>query len=141
MESRRRTTCDDRPRRPLRSLDALGRDEVQVRDELLADLDHNLYARRQKASEALAALGTVVRSALQQHRTTAPAEARQRIDDLLKWLDQTELTPEMLRQVRAVEALERTGTPEARAVLEKLGQGAADALLTREARAALGRMK
>ena len=81
-----------------------------------------------------------MRSALQQHRPTAPAEARQRIDDLLKRLDQTELTPEMLRQVRAVEALERAGTPEARAVLEKLGQGAADAPLTREARAALGRM-
>ena len=46
----------------------------------------------------------------------------------------------MLRQVRAVEALERAGTPEARAMLEKLGQGAADAPLTREARAALGRM-
>src|SRR5204863_10199343 len=34
--------------------------------ELLADLDHNLYTRRQKASEALAALGPAVRSALQQ---------------------------------------------------------------------------
>jgi WD40 repeat protein len=109
--------------------------------ELLADLDHNQYARRQKASESLAALGTVVRSALEQHRPTAPAEARQRIDDLLRRLDQTEWTPEMLRQARAVEALERAGTPDAKAVLEKLAQGAADALVTREARAALGRMK
>jgi hypothetical protein len=47
----------------------------------------------------------------------------------------------LLRQSRAVEALERAGTPEAKTVLEKLGQGAADALVTREARAALGRMK
>jgi WD40 repeat protein len=109
--------------------------------ELLADLDHNQYARRQKASEALAALGPAVKSALRQHRTTAPAEARQRIDELLKRLDQSEWTPEMLRQVRAVEALERASTPEARAVLKKLGQGAADALLTREAGAALQRMK
>jgi len=109
--------------------------------ELLADLDHNQYVRRQRASESLAALGTVVRSALEQHRPTASAEARQRIDDLLRRLDQTEWTPEMLRQSRAVEALERAGTPEAKAVLEKLGQGAPDALVTREARAALGRMK
>jgi WD40 repeat protein len=115
-------------------------DQARV-TELLADLDHNQYARRQKASESLAALGTVVRSALQQHRTTAPAEARQRIDELLRRLDQTDWTPEMLRQSRAVEALERAGSPEAKAVLEKLGQGAADALVTREARAALGRMK
>lgn len=109
--------------------------------ELLADLDHNQYSRRQKASESLAALGPVVRSALRQHRATAPAEVRQRIDDLLRRLDETELTGEMLRQVRAVETLEWAGTAEARAVLEKLGQGATDALVTREARAALGRMK
>jgi hypothetical protein len=40
-----------------------------------------------------------------------------------------------------VEALERTGTPAARAVLEELAKGQPGATLTRQAEAALGRMK
>jgi hypothetical protein len=43
--------------------------------------------------------------------------------------------------VRAVETLERVGTPEARAVLEHLAGGAEGALQTREARAACERLK
>jgi hypothetical protein len=39
-----------------------------------------------------------------------------------------------------VEALEAIGTPEAKATLEKLAQGAESARLTREAKAALKRL-
>jgi hypothetical protein len=39
-----------------------------------------------------------------------------------------------------VAVLERAGTPEARKVLEALAQGVAEARLTREAKAALGRL-
>ena len=64
----------------------------------------------------------------------------QRVEDLLDKLTGGVLTAEQLRLVRAVEALERMSTPEAREVLRNLAGGAAGALLTREARAALDRL-
>jgi hypothetical protein len=48
--------------------------------------------------------------------------------------------PETARGVRAVEVLERVGTPQAREVLRDLAKGAPSAWLTREARAALTRL-
>jgi hypothetical protein len=50
------------------------------------------------------------------------------------------LTVEQLRLIRAVETLERIGTPEARQVLRTLAQGATGALPTCEADAALNRL-
>jgi hypothetical protein len=109
---------------------------------LLADLDHDQFVRRQRAMEALAALDTAARDALQQHlATVSSAEARQRTEELLHRIERQELSGEALRQARAVEALERTGTPAARAVLEELAKGQPGATLTRQAEAALGRMK
>jgi hypothetical protein len=49
-------------------------------------------------------------------------------------------SPEGLRQVRAVEALERAGSVEARDLLKRLAGGVEGARLTREARAALDRL-
>jgi hypothetical protein len=51
-----------------------------------------------------------------------------------------ETVPERLQALRAVEVLERIGTPEARKVLETLATGAPAARLTREAKASLGRL-
>jgi hypothetical protein len=47
---------------------------------------------------------------------------------------------ETRRDLRAVEALERIGSPDAQQVLETLGQGAPDARQTREVKAALARL-
>ncbi len=49
--------------------------------------------------------------------------------------------PEVLRVLRAIAALERVGTPEARGVLEPLAHGDPSALQTKEARATLARFK
>ena len=48
--------------------------------------------------------------------------------------------PEVLRTVRALAALERVGTPEARAVLERMAQGNPDAVETRYAKSVLNRL-
>jgi WD40 repeat protein len=49
-------------------------------------------------------------------------------------------SPDVLRTLRAVTALERAGTLEARAVLEKMAQGDPEALETRDAHSALDRL-
>ena len=68
-------------------------------------------------------------------------EMSRRLRALLDEVSQRQwhLTPEILRQVRAVEVLERADTPEARELLESLSRGAAGARLTREARSAVHR--
>ena len=47
--------------------------------------------------------------------------------------------PEVLRTVRAITALERINTPEARGAIERLAQGNPDAIETREAMSTLDR--
>ena len=49
--------------------------------------------------------------------------------------------PEVLRRLRAITALERINTPEARGALERVAQGNPEALETREARLTLDRLK
>ena len=74
-------------------------------------------------------------SALREAVTKAPSvEFRRRVEQLLDRLDNP--TPDRLRSLRALEALERAG---ARGVLETLAGGAPQAWVTREARAALRR--
>jgi hypothetical protein len=48
--------------------------------------------------------------------------------------------PEVLRTLRAISTLERVGTPEACTVLEQLGGGNTDAIVTRDAKSALDRL-
>jgi len=68
-----------------------------------------------------------------------PLETRRRLEQLLKTLH-ADPPPVDLRMLRAVQALELTGTPEARMVLETLAQGAAAAHQTRESRESLERL-
>jgi hypothetical protein len=72
----------------------------------------------------------------------ATAEARARAERLLDRLeaDRATPTPQRLRALRAVEALERIGSAEARKLLEELARGADGAELTVDARAAMGRL-
>jgi hypothetical protein len=67
-------------------------------------------------------------------------EARQRIDKLLDKLATLRVPSETLQGLRAVEVLEKLGTPDARKLLERLAQGAAGARLTRDATASLDRL-
>jgi WD domain, G-beta repeat len=108
---------------------------------LIADLDNNRFAVRERATRALEELGESAAPALRKALADGPPmEARERIEDLLRKLQQPAGLSEQLRLLRAVEALECAGTPEARRVLEKLAGGVAEARLTREAKAALERL-
>jgi hypothetical protein len=110
-------------------------------EKLLADLESNKFAARQKATADLEKLGEVAAAAIQKRLDSGPPlEVRQRLEKLLEKLDAPITDPEQLRGLRAVEVLEMIGTPEARDLLEKLATGAAEARLTRDARAALERL-
>ena len=65
-------------------------------------------------------------------------EARQRVEQILAKQDPA--APGRLRVLRAIEVLEHTATPAALRFLETLAKGAPEALLTREARAAVQRL-
>lgn len=108
---------------------------------LLADLDSDSFQTREKATRELAGLGESAGPALRKALAGRPsAEVRQRLQPLLAELDRPEDSPERLRVLRAVEALEDAGTAEARQVLEKLAGGLAEARVTREAKASLSRL-
>lgn len=110
---------------------------------LIADLDSDDFARREKASAALEALGARAEPALRQALEGNPsAELRRRARRLLQRLSaaaERPPSPELVR-LRGVEALEAKGTPEARKVLTGLAAGPASAPLTAEAKAALLRL-
>jgi hypothetical protein len=110
-------------------------------DRLLADLDSDDFPVRERASAALAALGEAAEPALRKALEGEPSpEVRRRVEALMQKLHSRSLSAEEARALRAVEALEYCETPEARRLLQALGTGAPEARLTREARAALGRL-
>jgi hypothetical protein len=105
-------------------------------------LNDERFRVRQEATQELEKLGGAAVPALKKLLTEESSlEARRRVEQLLAKLQTLTLSAEPLRLVRAVEVLERLGTPEARELLTTLGRGADGALLTREAQAALTRLK
>jgi RNA polymerase sigma factor (sigma-70 family) len=108
---------------------------------LLADLDSDDFAVRQKAAVALEELGESAGPALRRALAAGPSpEVRRRVEALLHKLRKEAPEPERLRELRALEVLEQVGGPEARQALEALAGGMPEARLTREAKAALGRL-
>jgi WD40 repeat protein len=109
---------------------------------LLADLDSEQFAVRQRATTELQKLGTgaapLLRKALAE-QVSSP-EVRRRLEQVLAKLDGARLGWAELRTVLAVEVLERIGSPEARQVLQTLAGGNPDARPTQEAKASLERL-
>jgi hypothetical protein len=111
-------------------------------DRLIADLDSNKFAVRQKAAADLEELRWIAEPALRKALAEKPSlELQRRIEKLLEKLAGPRLRGEGLRSWRAVEVLEGIGTAEARQVLEKLAQGTPGFPLTDEARASVERLK
>jgi WD40 repeat protein len=106
---------------------------------LLLDLDDNSFPIREKATEELKLLGEAALPALQRAVTgTPPLEVRRRIEQLLE--QDGVPSCERLQNLRAVEVLEKIGSPEACRLLEELASGMPGARLTQEVNSALGRL-
>jgi WD40 repeat protein len=109
--------------------------------QLIAELDSKRFGVRQRATKELERLGEIAAPALRKVLEGSPGlELQRRVEQLLPKVTGPLTDPEVLRGLRAVEALERAGTPEARKVLAVLAGGAPQARLTREAQAALERL-
>ncbi|HLW65116.1 MAG TPA: hypothetical protein VKS79_07305 [Gemmataceae bacterium] len=117
---------------------------VSVSDEhlrkLISDLDSNRFATREAASKELSGLGDRALPALRAAKNgRLSKESEWRIDRLLNRRF-VPLAIDTVRFLRAIEVLERIGTPEARQLLVKLSEGDPRALETRAAREALERL-
>jgi hypothetical protein len=108
---------------------------------LMADLDSDEFAVRQKAMEDLRQLAERAEPTLREaFKGKLTLEARKRVEELLEGVRATATSPENLRSLRGVEVLEHLGTPDARQVLESLAKGATEARLAREVKGALERL-
>jgi DNA-binding beta-propeller fold protein YncE len=118
-----------------------GVDARQV-ERLVAALDDNRFAARERAYRELEAFGgraeELLRAALAKPLS---AEARRRVGRLLDACRRPSLAPQELQAVRAVEVLEYVGGPDAAAVLRVLADGPAGTAVVREAAGALERIK
>src|SRR5262249_23547033 len=110
--------------------------------KLVTELGSEQFKIRDQAMRALEKLGEVAAPALQKALAgSVTLEVKRRLEVLLAKMEGAQLPPDMLRQVRAVEALEGIGTSEARSLLQHVvTAGAPEGRLTREAQAALQRL-
>jgi hypothetical protein len=110
-------------------------------EKLAGDLDSKDTQVRQRAATALVHYGELSGPALRKALADLPPlETRPAAEVVLEIISDQPRPAEVQRVLRAVEVLERLGTPAARAVLNKLAAGADGHSLTDEARAALIRL-
>jgi dipeptidyl aminopeptidase/acylaminoacyl peptidase len=110
---------------------------------LIADLDNDSFAAREKAESELDQLGEAAGPACTKALAAQPsAEARRRLEAILRKHTERERNPtgENLRALRALEVLEMIGSPPARRILESLARGLPGARITEEAKASRARL-
>jgi WD40 repeat protein len=109
-------------------------------EQLIAELGDEKFPVRERAYQRLVTLNEAARLALQKALSGKPSqEVKVRVEKALALLDGP-IAPRQLRYLRAMEVLESIGTAEARRVLQQLAGGAAGAVETEDARAALMRL-
>jgi hypothetical protein len=110
--------------------------------QLVAALGDQRFAVRQKATAELEKLGAGAVGALQKILADKPPlDVQKSIEGVLERLAKSVTSPTTsLRDLRALEVLEQTGTAEARQVVEALAKGAAGTPLTRSGQQTLSRM-
>jgi dipeptidyl aminopeptidase/acylaminoacyl peptidase len=104
---------------------------------LIADLDDQRFPVRQKAAQALEALHDTAERTIRKTLAANPTlEVRQRLEQILE-----KGNKETIRKLRAIEALEHIGTPEARQVLQTLAERTPNPRLAEAAQAARQRLQ
>jgi RNA polymerase sigma factor (sigma-70 family) len=115
-------------------------DLAQVK-ALIADLDDETFATRERATAQVKELWPATAAALREVvAKSATLEARRRAEVIIRDMEKAITPPGAIRALRAAEVLEWIATPEARSLLLHLAKGAPDAQLTREAAAACKRL-
>jgi WD40 repeat protein len=108
---------------------------------LIADLDNDAYAVRERASRELERLGEQARPALRATlERRVSLEARRRIEKLLALPAKPVRPRDRVPELRALEILEQLGTPRARLLVDSLCGGDPGDQLTREAQATRHRL-
>jgi WD40 repeat protein len=116
--------------------------DVKAIRKHIEDLDSDEFATREKAQQALAALGWAAVPEMSRALAKKPSlEPRRRLEKLLAEARRLPLSAEDLRGLRAVQVLEASPSATARRLLAELARGAAHAPLTAAAAAALGRVE
>lgn len=111
-------------------------------EELIKDLGSERFAMRTKAMQALEKFEELAEPVLRKAQAeNPPLEMARRIEQLLSSFAPPIRSPKRLQELRAVQALEYSGTAEAQRLLESLAKGTGAAALTREAQTALARLK
>jgi len=109
---------------------------------LIAELDSDDFAVREKASKMLPAVGKLAEPALRKALASQPSpEARVRIERVLRDIDKGAVSPDHLRASRALEVLEGIGDDGARQALEALGKEAKNRWLKEEIAESLRRLR
>jgi WD40 repeat protein len=122
-------------------LEAAAAADTKPIERLIGNLDHEDFRVREQAAKELRVLGDRAAPSLRKALSGHPSpEAAARLAELLNRIDGTTPSAETMREVRAVEALEAIGSPEARRSLERLAAGPAGMRLTQEAKASAERL-
>jgi WD40 repeat protein len=111
-------------------------------DKLIAELDDDEFAVRERAMVLLEQLGPLAATAMRKALANPPSqEVRVRIQQLMERQPGPATWPqERQRVLRIVEVLEKAGTPAARTLLESLARTTAEPELVQAAKTALGRL-
>jgi WD40 repeat protein len=110
-------------------------------ERLVAELDADDFATRERAAADLARVGRVAAPALGKAARSASAELRRRAEELLARLpDDGTVVPAPPQVLRALEVLEAIGSKESKEVLAAVAGGPGDSEATRRAREALARL-
>jgi hypothetical protein len=106
----------------------------------IAQLDSDRFQEREQAEQQLLHLGEAAQPALRAAlQKPASLEQQRRLERLVERPQAPPSALQCLRELRALEVLERLGGAEARKLVERVAGGDAAAVQTHEARMILGR--
>jgi WD40 repeat protein len=109
--------------------------------QLITDLENDQFDTRQRATLELEKLGELAEAALLRALQGKPSpEVRKRAEGILEKIQGPVTAPDTIRELRALEVLEKITTGESLKLLAHLGTGAPDARLTRLAQESQGRL-